>query len=173
MKIAMIFASLIISSIHPVFACSYDGQMNNPFVQGYPGSLQVALSTQKAIEQKQLAPLHSLTGQAGLTRATTWLEQLRKRLANAELQQNFSLYLLDSQLWTRFDVVAGNVLMQSHSIPSSDEAILISSETTLAALLNNQLDVTTAQQLGLIRWVNHKQPAVQQAFSKACSELVL
>lgn len=157
--------------LNTAFACSYDGQMNNPFVQGYPGSLRVALSTQHAFEKKQLAPLQTFAGQEGLARATAWLEQLRKRLENTELQHNFSLYLLDSQLWTRFDVVAGNVLMQSHIVPSSDEIILISTETTLAALLNGQIDISQAQQLGLIRWVNKTNTKVQESFANASRTL--
>ncbi|QLI82127.1 hypothetical protein HZU75_11650 [Chitinibacter fontanus] len=168
---ALIVGCSLLAPLHLAYACGYDGQVNNPFVQGYPGSLSVALATKRAVESKQLTEPKALVAAEGLARVTGWLEQLRRRLQLAQLDNNFSVYLFDSQLWTRFDVLGGNVLMQSHITPKTDGVVLISSEATLSALLNGQLNIDQAQQLNLIRWANRSDTAVQVAFAKASGSL--
>lgn len=133
-------------------ACGYDGQTNNPFVQAYPGSLTLAMNTQRAIQDGTLVSLPVLSGQAGLGRVTVWLWQLRSKLAQAQLPDSFSLYLIDSALWTRFEAAGGKVLVQSHRIPGDGEPVLLTSEATLAALLRGDISLAQARQQGLLSW---------------------
>lgn len=133
-------------------ACGYDGQYSNPFVQAYPGSLTLALHTQAAIQEGKLLTLPALSGQAGLGRVTVWLWQLRSKLDQAQLPESFSVYLIDSALWTRFEAASGKVLLQSHRVPADGEPVLLTSETALAAMLRGELSLAKASQLGLLRW---------------------
>ncbi len=133
-------------------ACGYDGQYNNPFVQAYPGSLTLAMNTQRAIQEGTLVPLPVLSGQAGLGRVTVWLWQLRSKLDQAQLADSFSIYLIDSALWTRFEAAGGKVLVQSHRVPGDGEPVLLTSEATLAAMLRGEMSLAQARQHGLLIW---------------------
>nr|WP_314901464.1 hypothetical protein [uncultured Deefgea sp.] len=166
MKAILILATaLLISSTQPVIACGYDGQINNPFTQAYPGSLSVALATRTAVEKSVINPVSPLSGQAGFDRSVRWLQQLRERLQQNGFSGSVSVLLIDSGLWSQYSdqgtqIAAATDLLQSietlklqiHAqAPSANEAVLITSEATLAALLSGEIKFENATLAGLVR----------------------
>ncbi|WP_238322307.1 hypothetical protein [Vibrio mexicanus] len=69
--LAGVLTMILMSS--PSWACSYDGQFSNPFTESYPGALDVAIATQKAIRTSAISKPSELTGSKGLRRASWWI----------------------------------------------------------------------------------------------------
>ncbi|MCG7587564.1 hypothetical protein [Photobacterium sp. OFAV2-7] len=133
-----------------VRACSYDGQFNNPFTESFPGSLDVAIATQEALELKQLETIDELKGQQGLRRASWWLKLLVKQ-HNSELKSVAYIYLVDSHLWSRMTIDSS---VDIHSSPTSldQKSVLLLSEATLSALVQNKVDFKSAIELGIMKF---------------------
>ncbi|MDO6541513.1 hypothetical protein [Photobacterium sanguinicancri] len=129
------------------WACSYDGQLNNPFAESYPGSLGIALATQRAISQQQITQTNKLEGQPGLRRASWWLQLFVKR--STQLPNDIHIYLVDSQLWSKYH--AGKPLKIHSKPPSSDDAVLMLSESALDNLVSKKITFTQAINMGLIK----------------------
>ncbi|WP_373973829.1 hypothetical protein NT239_09175 [Chitinibacter sp. SCUT-21] len=168
-----LFSALIASIATPALACGYDSIINNPFTLNYPGSMVVALKTQQAITEGAISPLPALTGKDGLARVSQWLEQLRGRLQQAGLDERFSVYLVDSNLWTRFDPLGGNVLVQSHITPEPNETVLLMTEAGLNALLHANLTLAQAQQKQLFKWSKTNDARVVASFERSISEVAI
>jgi len=142
------FASL--SASFSIRACSYDGQFNNPFTESYPGSLDVAIATQSALEHKHLEAIEELRGQRGLRRASWWLKLLVKQQGN-NLESVAFIYLVDSHLWSEMTI---DKSINIHSSPTSltQESVLLLSEATLSALVHDKVDFESAIELGIIKF---------------------
>lgn len=147
-------------------ACGYDEQVNNPFQMAYPGSLVLALNTHVALKNRQISPLKSLNGQAGMTRSERWLTDLRGRLEQQGFNGSVSLLLVDSGLWSRISesepdpVQAGVTELNSrkklslviHSEePAEGEGVILTTEAALAALLSGEIRLDQAVKMGLVR----------------------
>lgn len=132
----------------PARACSYEGQFNNPFTESFPGSLDVAIATQQAIEDG-LTPAPSLQGQQGLRQASWWLKLLAKQW-KSELGSETFVYLVDSHLWSEYKADYG---MTVHTqAANTDQKVLLISEAALYHLVAKELSFTRAQQLGIAQF---------------------
>ncbi|MGF1728903.1 hypothetical protein [Photobacterium kasasachensis] len=131
-------------------ACSYDGQFNNPFTESFPGSLDVAIATQEALEHRRLEAIEELEGQRGLRRASWWLKLMVKQ-HNNELESVAYIYLVDSHLWSR---MTSDSSVDIHSSPTSrnQASVLLLSEATLSALIQNKVDFKSAIALGIMKF---------------------
>ncbi len=132
----------------PAQACSYEGQFNNPFTESFPGSLDVAIATQQAIEDG-LTPAPSLQGLQGLRQASWWLTLLAKQW-KSELGSETFVYLVDSQLWSEYKV--GNGISVHTQAAKTGQKVLIISEAALYHLVAKELSFARAEQLGIAQF---------------------
>lgn len=127
--------------------CSYDGQFSNPFSESYPGALDVAIATQKAIRADAILKPSSLDGKKGLRRASWWINLLVERYPD-QLNGSY-IYLVDSQLWSKYNV--GTRVTIHVQAPGSAESVVLLSEATLNSLVNHNITLSKAIELGLVR----------------------
>ncbi|MBV1841298.1 hypothetical protein [Photobacterium ganghwense] len=140
----------LLSGAGQTLACSYDGQMNNPFTQSYPGSLNIALATRAAIENGTLTPPESLRGQPGLRRASWWLNLLARELSE-HYSADIYVYLVDSHLWSRVSPDLRHPQIHSDPAPTGSQVLLLS-EATLYELVNNRLSLSQAVDIGIAQF---------------------
>ena len=143
----LIAFALMLASPQSSWACSYDGQFSNPFSESYPGSLDVAISTQEAIRSQSIEQPESLVGVNGLRRASWWLNVMVELYP--QLLTGTYIYLVDSQLWSHHQT--NNRLAIHVATPSSDSEILLISEAALHNLVNESITLNTALELGIAR----------------------
>ncbi|MGR5063893.1 hypothetical protein [Photobacterium sp. DNB22_13_2] len=146
-KITCLLGAILLSGVsQPLLACSYDGQFNNPFSESYPGALDIAIATQKAIEGGELQRPEKLSGKPGLRRASWWLSLLDKQMTSSTYPETH-IYLVDSQLWARYSPSKPIII---HSEPaSSQDSTLMLSETALNALISQSITLEQAKVLGI------------------------
>ncbi|UIP29614.1 hypothetical protein [Photobacterium sp. TLY01] len=141
-------ASGVIAFASPTsWACSYDGLFTNPFSESYPGALDVSIATQLAIRSQSMKPLETIDGQAGLRRASWWLNLMVKTYP--ELPSGSYVYVVDRQLWSRIHET--NHSIEVHVPPPADSAkVLQISEAALHNLISNQITLDQARTLGVL-----------------------
>ncbi|HIF5960380.1 TPA: hypothetical protein ACX3FR_003910 [Vibrio parahaemolyticus] len=149
-RIRTVIASGVIALASPVaWACSYDGLFTNPFSESYPGALDVSIATQLAIRSQSMQPLESIEGQAGLRRASWWLNLMTQN--NPDLPKGAYVYVVDRQLWSRISKT-GNSIEVHVSPPINNEQVLQISEAALQSLISNQMTIDQARELGVLIW---------------------
>lgn len=153
--------------ISPAGACGLDGVIDNPFTTSYPGSLGVALGTQRAVISGQLPALPELDAEAAHERLEERLDQLRARLEKANLKSGFALFVVESGHWARFEAKGGSVRIAAHTAPANNEPVLLTSEAALAALLDGHVSAESAGQAGLVRWTGMTSPVLTQILKVA------
>lgn len=162
---ALLAATLVVP---PAGACGLHGTIDNPFTTSYPGSLGVALGTQQALINGQLAALPEVDAEAAHERLEERLEQLRARLEKAGLNGGFALLVVDSGHWARFIASGSSVRIAPHAHPAIYDPVLLTSESALASLLDGRLAADEAEQAGLVRWAgNTPPPALAKTFLMA------
>jgi len=149
-SLMLLSLAAVIGASLPVQACSYDGQFNNPFTESFPGSLDIAMATQSALEDNQLNKVDKLDGTQGLRRVSWWLKLMAEQHAD-ELESVAYIYLVDSHLWSK---VNKGSQIEVHTVPESDNpsSVMLLSEAALYALVHNRIDFDSASQLGIIRY---------------------
>ncbi|KAB0303605.1 hypothetical protein F2Z80_06420 [Vibrio fortis] len=147
-RVITYIASGVIALASPTsWACSYDGLFTNPFSESYPGALDVSISTQLAIRAKSMNPLELIEGEAGLRRASWWLNLMVK--ANPELSPGSYIYVVDRQLWSRISETNNSI--EVHVSPPNDNArVLQISEAALHNVISNQISIDQARGLGVL-----------------------
>ncbi|MGF1752754.1 hypothetical protein L4C33_04055 [Vibrio makurazakiensis] len=148
-SLMLLSLATVIGTSLPVQACSYDGQFNNPFTESFPGSLDVAIATQSALEGNQLNQIEKLDGNKGLRRASWWLKLMVEQHAD-EFESVSYIYLVDSHLWSK--VNQGNQI-EIHSTPpkpNNQSTVMLLSEAALYALVNDKTDFENAARLGIV-----------------------
>ncbi|CAM2861489.1 hypothetical protein [Vibrio rarus] len=150
LKLTWMLLSLVtvIGASLPAQACSYDGQFNNPFTESFPGSLDIAIATQHAIDNNHLTKIDKLEGKQGLRRTSWWLQLMAEQHADA-LESVAYIYLVDIHLWSK---VNPGKPMEIHATPQVENttSVLLLSEAALYALVYNSVDFDRATQLGII-----------------------
>ena len=141
-----LIAFLIIGAT-PSWACSYEGQVVNPFTESYPGSLDVVIATQKAVLNQHINKPEVLEGPQGLQRAVWWLKLFVKQ-NKQYLPQNGYIYLADSHLWSSFSE-SGELKVHS-LMPENNERVLVTSEFALSNVISEKISYQQSQQLGMI-----------------------
>lgn len=165
----LLLISLLYAAL-PASACGLDGAIDNPFVTRYPGSFGVAVVTQSATASGTLPALPEADDEALHERLEARLDDLRSRLERRGLSGSFSLLVVESSHWARFQARGKQVRIESHSAPSVDEPVLLTSEPALAALLDGSLSSDAALQFGLLRWSGKPNPDVSKALPLALAD---
>jgi hypothetical protein len=155
--------AILIASLHgaEVMACGYHdpSQVNRGVLNWvYPDSLQVGTAIWQAQLEKLLPESRPLANRASLLgyhTAVQLLTELGDRLDRDGMaaQPRFVLLFLDSMLWTRFAATENGLVRAVPHItgPFSDDAVLITDEPVVRALLDGRIPLAQAKRLGLYR----------------------
>ncbi|EGQ7739681.1 hypothetical protein [Vibrio parahaemolyticus] len=148
-RVLTCIASGVIALASPTsWACSYDGLFANPFSESYPGALDVSIATQLAIRSQSMKPLELIEGEAGLRRASWWLNLMVK--ANPDLSAGSYVYVVDRQLWSR--ISESDHSIEVHVSPTTESAqVLQISEAALHNLISEQITIDQARELGVVK----------------------
>ncbi|EKP0258948.1 TPA: hypothetical protein SIA29_000809 [Aeromonas sobria] len=150
-------------------SCGYDALYPNPFEQSWPGTFNIAMATAAAVSSDRLAPLPTLTGEAGFTRSQAWLQTLRSRFQKAGIKGGISILLIDSGLWSR---VRGkeSLLLQLHTPgPNPKDRVMLLSEAAINAMLEGTLTIEGALQLGVVELPGDESVQLQRDLQLALS----
>lgn len=148
----------LLSSPAQSYACGFDGLLGNSFSALHPRSIQVAFAIRDAVDDG-LTPasvLNPITpGSAGYWRAVGRLRSFHKLLSAANNGQAsppaVSILFIDSNLWTRFHSVDGQIEASVHTIGAkTGDVEIITSEAILSELLAKRISITQALERGLI-----------------------
>lgn len=143
-KLCLVLSVLVACSS---WACSYDGQFNNPFTESYPGSLDVVIATQKALANNQIERPDRLDGLPGMQRVTWWLKLFVKNNREVLPDEGY-IYLVDSHLWSKF-TKAGKLEIHAPA-PDDQHHVLVVSEYALSNLVSDHISYDRSKQLGII-----------------------
>lgn len=144
MKVPTLILMLSALGTAPTWACSYDGQFNNPFTESYPGSLDVVIATQNAVTDDKILRPELVKGAAGLQRSVWWLK-LFVQTHQDDLPDNVNIYLADSHLWSR---VSERSKLETHtSAPEISGNVLVISEAALSNVIAKK--ITLEESLGM------------------------
>ncbi|KUH63313.1 hypothetical protein ABK16_06180 [Vibrio parahaemolyticus] len=148
-RVLTCIASGVIALASPTsWACSYDGLFANPFSESYPGALDVSIATQLAIRSQSMKPLELIEGEAGLRRASWWLNLMVK--ATPDLSAGSYVYVVDRQLWSR--ISESDHSIEVHVSPTTQSAqVLQISEAALHNLISEQITIDQARELGVVK----------------------
>jgi hypothetical protein len=124
----------------------------------YPGSLSVAVALRSAADNGLIdaAALEAPSkGTALYADTVRRLQEFRKALAAspaaAELPSSFSLGYVESHLWARYSQSDGEVRVDVHTDgPAEGEAVVLTGEPVLTAVLAGRLSVDRALAEGMI-----------------------
>jgi hypothetical protein len=132
----------------------------------YPDALHVRtavwMAQQSGLIAASAAPLDddplppAMRQQLRLRETTAQLEALRGRLAagaDGRVLAGFSIVLLRSMLWARFEPTGDTLRLDAHTPgPGADDVVLVTDEPVIDALLDGRLTPRDAQQRGLLRF---------------------
>lgn len=137
--------------------CGFHGLLPDGFGASHPRSLDVAFAVRDAVAagvMDESAVASRLSGPAGYARANLRMGALRRRLAAADraaAAPAVSVLLVDSNLWTRLVPGARGYEMSAHAPgPTEGDAIVVTHEAVLAAVLGRRLASDVAFDRGLL-----------------------
>jgi len=158
-----IFAACIaMVGIQPdvLYACGYDspqtialGSLN----WVYPDALYVVSAAKEAEKTGLLPPDRGpQSGAFAFYRATAAMKSFSAILADphlAETRGAISVVLLPQVMWTRYQIAPEGVTVQGHAEgPLDDDLVVVTEEKVVRALLDEKLDLATAEENGLFRF---------------------
>jgi len=165
------------AALQPAAACGYHGTIGNYLSVMHPSSLTVAVALRRAAEA---GTVDLLDLDAAIHRPGMYLGAVRELQAfgsalatvagDSDSGLTFSLGLVESGLWTRYEVTDGKVTVDLHNDgPHDDEAVLLTGEPVLADILNGSLSVERALANGLvlIEGKDDEQATIYRALARA------
>lgn len=144
-RVVIIYFTL---SVGPVWACTFDGVFNNPFVESYAGAFDVALATHNEVQKRTMIKPDKLDGQAGLRRAS-WLLTLFIQNQSRELTVGSYIYLVDRRLWSKIET--DMKLMIHVDQPETSAPVLLMSEAALLNIVSNTIEFQSALDVGVVK----------------------
>lgn len=136
----------------PAAACGYDGLMAD-LGAAHPRSLEVALAVRDALERQQMQALEAAPPAFGFLRARQLLLGFAPHVSAAAGigKGSVAVLLVESGLWTRYTLGSPGVAPQPHVAgPQPGERVLVTSEAVLNAMLDGQMSLSRATELGLV-----------------------
>jgi len=138
--------------------CGFHSPLGVQLESMYPGSLSVAVALRRAADSGVIdaAVLEAPgTGTALYSDAVRRLQEFQKALAAspaaAKLPASFSLGYVESHLWARYSQSDGRIRVEVHTNgPADGEAVVLTGEPVLTAVLAGRLSVDHALADGLI-----------------------
>jgi hypothetical protein len=147
-------------------ACGFDGLIGDKFSAQHPKSLPVAFAITDAvgsgiIGKGALEPIQP--GQKGYWRAMTRLANFAALLGDrtdSSRLPNVSILLIDSQLWTRLRGGSTGFEIEAHARgPELGDAVIVTNEFILAAIIEGDLSAGRALQIGVVAVDGDRAPA--------------
>ena len=150
---------LYLGTVPAAIGCGFHPALEPQLESMYPGSLPVAVALRKAADNGVInaAALEAPgNGTAIYIDTVRRLQEFRKALtaspAAAELPRSFSLGYVESQLWTRYSQFDGKIRVSIHiEGPAEGEAVVLTGEPVLTAVLAGKLSVDRALADGMIQ----------------------
>jgi len=150
--------ALSLTAAPAAFACAYCGMTEIQLGGMHPGSLTVAVALRRAADSGVInaAALRvSGTGRSLHIDSVGRLRAFRKAIAASPAAENlpasFSLGYVESWLWTRYSRVDGKIRADIHTDgPAQGEAVVLTGEPVLTAVLAGKLSVERALAEGMI-----------------------
>lgn len=152
-------AGLLCLGVAPAaIGCGFHPALEVQLESMYPGSFPVAVALRKAADNGVInaAALEATgKGTAQYDDTVRRLQEFRKVLAAspaaAELPMSFSLGYVESQLWSRYSQSDGKIRVSIHTAgPAEGEAVVLTGEPVLTAVLAGRLSVDRALADGMI-----------------------
>lgn len=145
--------SLFLGAAVPALGCGFDGMLDGSFSAMHPKSIAVAFAIRDAVEagaveSSAIGPI--IPGAPGYWRAVSHLNQLHQRLSAAAADQfhqetSVSILFIDSGLWARYTLSPHGVDLEAHTAGARDgEAVIVTSEAILAAIVDRRMAVDVA-----------------------------
>jgi hypothetical protein len=149
---------LCLGAAPAALGCGFHPAMEVQLDSMYPGSLSVAVALRSAADNGLIdaAALEAPSkGTALYADTVRRLQEFRKALAAspaaAELPASFSLGYVESHLWARYSQSDGEVRVDVHTDgPAEGEAVVLTGEPVLTAVLAGRLSVDRALAEGMI-----------------------
>jgi hypothetical protein len=147
-------------------ACGFEDPSSIGFQRGilnlaFPKSLHITSALWRA-ESAGLIPNTRNTlmerGHFGYRNAFLRLNRMGRNLtgASSETEQSlpaFSVILVGSMLWTRFELVEGEMVVRPHQDgPGKGDVVIVTDSVVVGALTDGSLDFETAEAAGLLRF---------------------
>ncbi len=169
LAVALLFLSL--GTAAPAGACGFDSGLDGSFGAIHPKSISVAFAINDAVnagvvDKSAIAPI--MPGNAGYWRAVGHLNRFHALLASADakLAGPISIVFIDSNLWARLVPTAAGLELSVHTAGAQDgDAVIVTSEAIVTALLERDLMAADATEKGLV--------AIEGPASEATRNLVL
>jgi hypothetical protein len=163
--------SLSLGTAAPAGACGFDSGLDGSFGAIHPKSITVAFAINDAVQagvigKAAIAPI--VPGNAGYWRAVGHLNRFHALLAAAEAKPAtpISIVFIDSNLWARMVPTASGLELSVHTAGAqAGDAVIVTSEAIVTALLDRGLTADDATEKGLL--------AIDGPASEATRKLVL
>ena len=144
-------------SVGRTAACAYHS--GGKAFAAHPGAIDVAMAIQAAADAGTIEPQSASVPPASMVayhRMVRQIEQFRNVLEAAGKRRNaapaFSLLLVESALWSRFEPEPAGIELAIHTAgPDSDEPVVLTTGGVLRAVLEGRLSAADALHRGLIR----------------------
>lgn len=158
------------SSLPGVNACGLEPVIGGGFSVSYPGSLNVAVAVASARRNGILTPASReiIPNEVLLQQMLSDLRLLKLHLDKGKdalptsANENFSLVLIGPGLWSHFHLTGTSVHAEYHTDgPIGGETVVVTHHTVLQELLDGDLDIDKALQLGLIAFSGTKHGLVK------------
>jgi hypothetical protein len=145
------------ASVGQTAACAYHS--GGKAFAAHPGAIDVAMAIQAAADAGALEPQSASVPPASMVayhRMVRQIEQFRNMLEGAAKRRSaapaFSLLLIESGLWSRFEPEAAGIELAIHTAgPDSDEPVVLTTGGVMRAVIEGRLSAADALHRGLIR----------------------
>ena len=157
-----------------VHACGLEAVINGGFTVSHPRSLEVAVAVAEARSAGVLPALGSdvASNDVLLRQMIAHLRRLQSRLNAGRVAIDkgtsapFSLVLVGPGLWSHFHMTSGGVLARYHvDGPLDGEAVVLTHQLVLEALLRGSLTAEDALDQGLLVFSGDDADVVRKAFN--------
>jgi len=158
LKNQLLAGLLCLGAAPAALGCGFHSPLEVQLESMYPGSLSVAVALRQAADSGVIdaAALEAPgKGTAFYSDAVRRLQEFQKALAAspaaAELPARFSLGFVESHLWARYSQSDGSIRVDVHTDgPTDGEAVVLTGEPVLMAVLAGRLSAERALADGLI-----------------------
>lgn len=187
--VVTLFALLVTAGAGGALACGYHpGLSSDTFDAAHPRSLAVAVALHRA-QTDGLLPgepatpaLQGFPG-ADYRHAVRELQQVQERLARVaprfdketagrDGSWRFAFVFVRSRLWAQYTIRPDGASIEIHTPPARPgEAVALSDEAVLGAILSGKLALKTALDAGLLQFADDRDAATQHILSAALDEV--
>lgn len=176
----LIAGVLGLACAHSALACGYHGAIGDHLSVMHPDSLVVAVAMRRAAEAGTLdfSDLEAAVRRPGMYLSVVRrLHHLRGPIAsataNGDSELTFSVGLVESGLWTRYQASDGKVAVDIHSDgPRDGEAVLLTAEPVLRSIQSGSLTVEQAlvEKLAVIEGQAYESATIRRVLEGASAQ---